>query len=183
VSTSPLEVFADEFVVDDPDPDHVRLVPWPSAEALRQSLAEEGQARLLLVSPDAPPPVVVDELEDWVREPCEVVEVLVRRQTLRHRAYARRRSPWLDGDILRVGEGWVALPARRVPLAALLVARLGEVVRTEELACTYEAAGGSADPAAVKAVVRRLAVNVAEVGLRLHCLRARGFLLEVAVEG
>ena len=158
----------------------VHVVGWPEAEDLRQKLADAGEPRLLLVRSDCPPPRAVDALEDWVREPADVIEVLARMQTLRSRVAERGRGPRLDGGILRVGDRWIAIPDAQRPIVAVLVGRLGTIVRTQELAAIYAAHGGSRDPIAFKAVLYRLSKKVASVGLRLHNLRSKGSLLELA---
>ena len=158
----------------------VHVVSWPEAEDLRQKLADAGEPRLLLVRSDCAPPQAVDALEDWVREPANVVEVLARMQTLRARMAERARGPRFDGGILRVGDRWLAIPEAQRPIVAVLIGRLGTIVRTKELASIYAAHGGSNDPVAFKAVMYRLSKRLAPIGLRLHNLRGKGSLLELA---
>jgi DNA-binding winged helix-turn-helix (wHTH) protein len=84
----------------------------------------------------------------------------------------------LDGNVLRVGRDWVAIPPSRVPLVALLLERRGEVVRRAELVAALAAGGGSSDASAVRAALHRMASVFATVGLQLHSVRGRGSLLE-----
>ena len=88
-----------------PKPDiEVARIPWPAGEAERARLAGAGGPRLLVVSEDAAPPVVADELEDWIREPVDIIELAVRCETLRARAQARARAPRLEPEgVLRHG--------------------------------------------------------------------------------
>ena len=47
-------------------------------------LREQRVPRLLLVAPDAAPPAVDDEIEDWVRLPADARDVEVRARRLAH---------------------------------------------------------------------------------------------------
>jgi hypothetical protein len=68
----------------------VALVPWPSDTAGLDACAAEGCPRLLLVDAVAEPPVVDDELEDWVRLPAADRDLEVRARRLARIASARR---------------------------------------------------------------------------------------------
>jgi hypothetical protein len=158
----------------------VPLLRWPAEEDRRRALAEVGHPRLLLLAVDQPPPDDWDDLEDWLREPVDPVELEVRRLTVRRRADKARRRPWFDdAGLLRSGDGWVDVPPGQVPMARLLVERLDQVVRRDELVAACEAAGVSTHATAVKAAVGRLERRLAPLGLRLRSIRGRGYLLEV----
>lgn len=160
--------------------DEVPLLRWPAEEPQRQRLAAAGAPRLLLLTADHPPPDDWDELEDWIREPVDLDELEVRRQTVRSRAELARRRPWFDdAGLLRAGDGWVDLSPGQVPIARLLVDRLDCVVHHEELVAACAAAGVSTHATALKAAVGRLERRLAPVGLRLRSIRGRGYLLEV----
>jgi DNA-binding winged helix-turn-helix (wHTH) protein len=73
---------------------------------------------------------------------------------------------------------WVAIPSAQLPVVQLLVTRVRDLVRRDELVSVYEAAGGSPNPIAVKAMFGRLVKRFAEVGLVLHSVRGRGYLLD-----
>jgi DNA-binding response OmpR family regulator len=159
----------------------VPLLRWPEEEAARRRLAAVGAPRLLLVGADAEPPDVVDELEDWLREPLNPGDVEARRRTL-HRRRARRveLQPEIDADgLLRFGDRWVALPESQLPVVRLLLHNANQVVRTEDLVHAYVQGGGSGTESSIKALVSRLAPRLRDVGLRLHTVRRRGLILEV----
>jgi DNA-binding winged helix-turn-helix (wHTH) protein len=81
--------------------------------------------------------------------------------------------------VVRVGRRWVAVPERQLPVVQLLVERFGSIVSRLELSDVY-ATSGSADPAALKSMMLRLARRVRPVGLELSIVRGRGFLLQHA---
>lgn len=163
--------------------DEVPLLRWPAQEPLRRRLADAGAPRLLLLTADHPPPGDWDELEDWIREPVDLAELEVRRQTVRSRALLAQRRPWFDdAGLLRVGDDWVDLSPGQVPIARLLVEQLDRVVRHDELVAACAAAGVSTHATALKAAVGRLERRLAPVGLRLRSIRGRGYLLEVAAK-
>jgi hypothetical protein len=56
----------------------VALVRWPLEAVRRDELARAGVPRLLLVSRGTPPPLVDDEIEDWVRLPAPILDVALR---------------------------------------------------------------------------------------------------------
>ena len=60
----------------------VSLVRWPDEAARLADLRERRVPRLLLVAPDAAPPVVDEEIEDWVRLPADARDVDVRARRL-----------------------------------------------------------------------------------------------------
>jgi hypothetical protein len=139
-----------------------------------------SRRRRLVVAATSPPPVCVDELEDWVRDPVDMMDVVARTAALRQRAERQTRRPLVDdhGLLWRHGR-WVSVPPAQVPLVQLLVAHIGHVVPSPTLRERYGAAGGSVDAVAFKAVMARLALRLAPLGLRLHNIAGRGSLLEV----
>lgn len=161
--------------------DEVPLLRWPEEEPLRRDLAAAGAPRLLLLAAGQPPPDHWDELEDWIREPVDLAELEVRRQTVRARALLALRRPWFDdAGLLRVGDEWVGLSPNQMPIARLLVERLNRLVHHEALVDACEAAGISTHATALKAAMGRLERRLAPVGLCLRSIRGRGYLLEVA---
>ena len=163
--------------------DEVPLLRWPAQEPLRRRLAASGTPRLLLLTDRHPPPDDWDELEDWIREPVDLDELDVRRQTVRARARLVRRRPWFDDNgLLWVGDAWIDLSPGQLPVARLLVAELDRLVRREDLVVACEAAGMSTHVTALKAAVGRLETRLAAVGLRLRTIRGRGYLLELEDE-
>jgi DNA-binding winged helix-turn-helix (wHTH) protein len=161
--------------------DDVPIVRWPREAARREGLARACRARLLIVAGHHDPPVAVDELEDWVREGVDPVEVFSRRDLLRRRQ-ARRAPAVLDGDgLLHRGIRWVAVSPMEQRLLVPLLARAGKVVsRSELLGAAYP--DRDADPhRSVDRVIRRLRLRVAPLGIRVHAVRGTGFLLDMGV--
>jgi DNA-binding response OmpR family regulator len=160
--------------------DEVPVLRWPAEERRRRELASAGAPRLLLLTADQPPPDDWDEIEDWIREPVDVADLEVRRRTVRARALLAQRRPWFDdAGVLRVGDEWVGLSPGQLPIARLLVDRLGRVVNHEALTAECASAGISTHATALKAAMGRLERRLAPVGLRLRSIRGRGYLLEL----
>jgi hypothetical protein len=159
--------------------DDIELLRWPADEEQRRQLAADGVPRLLLLAADSPPPRSADLLEDWVRLPLDHDELLARRNALVRRATCATHGPQLDGDgLLWWGDRWVAIPRAQRPVVELLVTRVRELVRRDELVSAYGATGGSPNQVAVKAMLGRLVKRFAEVGLVLKSVRGRGYLLD-----
>ena len=161
------------------DPADVPIVRWPDQEPVRRRLADLRLPRLLLVPLHAEPPDVIDQLEDWLREPADPVDLVARARTLRRRAARHSEAPAVldDDGLLRLGDRWVAIPDAQLPLVRLLLARFDTLVRTEELTEAYVATGGSGHASSIKTVVARLASRFADVGLALTTVRGRGVVL------
>jgi len=156
----------------------VALIQWPSDESLRLDLAAEGHPRLLLVDPEAAPPVCVDLLEDWVRLPVTREDRIARIRSLQQRLGRRPDElPVLRaGAILEYAGATVELSAIQVRLMAKLIERFGTVVGREELSARawpdLEASANTLD-----VTVGRLRRQVERVGLRMRTIRSRGYLL------
>jgi hypothetical protein len=161
----------------------VVLVRWPAEDARRAELADLGVPRLLLVDNDAAPPAPADCLEDWIRVPAPEHDVRTRVGALSIRAGHHRGTvpvPVLDEHgMLRVGDGWVSLPPVEARITSALVARLGAVVRREELA---EAGWPEGAPGrnALDVHVLRIRRRLAPLNLVIRTVRSRGYLLEAA---
>jgi hypothetical protein len=159
----------------------VALLRWPAQEPQRARLERDRLPRLLLISRACTAPICVDELEDWVREPLDADEIELRTATLRRRARTRTLRPSVDcSGLVRSGPRWVHLPPVQLPVAELLIERFGRVVAAEEIEAVYRKAGGSLHPKAVKAMIGRVKLRLAELDLALVNVRARGYLLEAA---
>lgn len=158
---------------------HVAVLRWPDEEQRRAELRGSGTARLLLVAPDAPAPVVGDCLEDWIRLPADDGDLQARLDGLTLRSHGRRPVvPCLDDDgLLRIGDGWVALPPIEARLAAALLDRLGAVVGREALL----RAGwpqGAPNRNVLDVHILRLRRRLEDVGLSIRTVRSRGYLIE-----
>ena len=161
--------------------DDVTVVRWPSDRRAREELARRGRARLLLVAPDAAPPVAADPLEDWTREGAGELDVRARVEGLRLRLeQTLELVPELDDDgVIRFGSRWAPLPPVEARLTRELVGRFGAVVSRSELT----AAGwpdGAPGRNALDVHVLRLRRRLAPVRLAIRTVRSRGYLLEPA---
>ena len=159
----------------------VALLHWPDQEHERQLAAASGRPRLLLLQAGVVPPNGADALEDWVRVPAEPEELTVRLATLRLRARRRAQAPdrpRVDGaGLLHLAGAWVALSELEHRLAALLVEHLGTVVPREDLVERGWPKGPPTDPRALDGRIKALRRSIAPLGLRIHAVAGRGYLL------
>ncbi len=151
----------------------------PDDEARRRSLAQIGAPRLLLVGDDAPPPEIIDELEDWVRLPARHDDLVARSRVLAARAGRDGRLD-VDADgVVRVGARQAVLPPIEARLAAELVARRDSVVARDALMrAGWPDGAGTRNLLDVR--ILRLRRRLVEVGLEVRTVRHRGYLLTVA---
>lgn len=157
----------------------VPLIRWPSEADRRAELADAGRPRLLVLDPDVAPPLVWDDLEDWVRTPADPIEVQTRMATLADRAAAvSRGTPMVDGDgIVRWRGAWVALPPIEARLFAAMAERHGEVVRRERMIESAWPDGVESDRT-LDGRIKHLRRRLAPLGLKVRTVRGVGFLLE-----
>lgn len=162
----------------------VVLVRWPDEADRVDQLRDQGRPRLLLVQAEAPPPIVEEGLEDWIRVPADELDLRARVDGLERRCRALRAAPpVLDDDgVLRVEDEWVALPPVELRLTAALLDRFGAVVSREALA---KAGWPSGAPGrnALDVHVLRLRRRLEPVGLAIRTVRSRGYLLERRTRG
>jgi DNA-binding response OmpR family regulator len=160
-------------------PMDVVLLRWPAEDAGRERLRAEAVPRLLLVEHGTPPPVVGDELEDWIRVPADEVDLHARVAALEQRAHARTPGvPDLDDDgVLRYAGSWVPLPPVEARLTQALIDRCGAVVSREALG-TAGWPDGPPGRNALDVHVLRLRRRLAPLGLVIRTVRSRGYLLE-----
>jgi len=159
----------------------VTVVRWPDERGAREDLARAGRARLLLVEEGAAPPIAADPLEDWIREPCDELDVHARLEGLRLRLErSLELVPELDADgVIRFGDRWAPLPPVEARLTGALVRRFGAVVSRDDLV----AAGwpdGRPGRNALDVHVLRLRRRLEPVRLAIRTVRSRGYLLEPA---
>lgn len=156
---------------------HVR---WPGEGVRRERLRRERRPRLLLLEEGTPPPDEVDDLEDWIRLPADDLDVKARSEHLRVRS--RRHlgvMPSLDVGVLRVGTDWVSLSPLEGRLTAVLLERMGAVVSRDALVRAGWPLGTNARNTLDVHLVR-LRRRLASVGLGIHTVRSRGYLLELS---
>ena len=82
-----------------------------------------------------------------------------------------------DFGVLRHGDAWISLTPTQEVIMRMLVDRFGEAVGRDELAAVTWPDGRS-DPHGIDVHVHRLRPRLKEMGLTIHTLRGRGFLLE-----
>ncbi|MFP5325906.1 MAG: winged helix-turn-helix domain-containing protein [Acidimicrobiia bacterium] len=156
----------------------VLVLEWPEGETQRAEAAEAGVPRVLLVSAGHPPPLVADDLEDWVRAPADEADLEARVRTVLERALARRRVvPVLQDDVLSFGGRRVALAPLDARLVGALVGRYGAVVSRRAMF----SAGWPEEPPnrnVLDVHLLRLRRRIAPLGLTVKTIRGRGYLLE-----
>ena len=115
----------------------VSVLRLPADAHVRDHLATFRQPRILLVEPGVQPPVLLDELEDWMRTPADPDDLRARGRELHRRALdaapaapARRRRRACCGS----GRSWVDLTPAQAPVVSLLVEHLERVVRYDAVA-------------------------------------------------
>jgi len=159
-------------------PDDVPLLRHPGDEPARHHLDRLGLPRVLVVDPDAAPPIAADRVEDWVRAPVDPDELAARRRTVLDRYHRASLGVRIDGDgLLRAGDRWIDLPDRQRAVLFPLVNQLGRPVSRAVVVAEYLAAGGT-DAQALPTVIHRLRARLSPLGLVLHTLHQGGFLLE-----
>lgn len=153
------------------------MIRWPDDERALDRARAEGAPRLLLVDPDAPAPLIADQLEDWVRLPAEDGDVRARVRTLERRAADRLVPTVDDTGVVRFGDDWVGLSPVEHALARALVERFGAVVGREVL---VNAAWDDDRPSrnALDVHILRLRRRLDPLGLEIRTVRARGYLLQ-----
>ncbi|HEY3141924.1 MAG TPA: winged helix-turn-helix domain-containing protein [Acidimicrobiales bacterium] len=160
------------------------LLCWPDDESARRQLAAARLPRLLLIGRGREPPVVDDELEDWVRFPLDADELELRTAVLLDRAREVPARPWglrLDADgVLHREDRWVAVPPIEERVLARLLDHPGHVVHRDELVYAAWPETLPADGRAVDGVLKRLRRRVAPLGVRIDTVGRVGYLLDYA---
>jgi DNA-binding response OmpR family regulator len=153
---------------------------WPVEEERRRQLADAGVPRLLVIEPGALPPAVESPLEDWIRTPASEIDRAARIEVLRRRANGAdtRSAPTVDENgIVRTGRQWAAVPPVEARLVTLLIERFGAVVSRDEL-CAAGWPDGGAERNVLDVRILRLRRRIEPIGLVVHTVRSRGYLLD-----
>jgi len=159
---------------------HVAVLRWPDEAELRAALRARRLPRLLLVGKGEEPPTDVDELEDWASATADASELEARLAVLETRAaHVGRAMPTIgDDDVLRFDGKWVALGTVEGSVARILIEHLGTVVlRTQIEAAAW--GGRSVRANTTDRQLYRLRCHVRELGLELHTIRGKGYVLEL----
>jgi DNA-binding response OmpR family regulator len=160
-----------------PSADSVALVHWPRDNVRRAQLAAARVPCLLLVEPEAPPPVV-EVWEDWIRLPADERDVSIRLHGLALRVC---RPEIVDDSILRNSYGAVVLSSPESAMAHALLESDGRLVSREELERAVWP-DGVPTSRALDDLVYRLRRKVKPLQLNVFSARSRGFVLGVAIE-
>jgi len=160
---------------------HVTVLRWPQERELREALRARGVARLLMVEKGTSPPIDTDVLEDWASTTADASEIEARLATLEVRASQLTRELPTIGehdDVVRFGGRWIALGAVEASIARLLIEQLGSLVTRETIeAVAWQ--GRSVRANTTDRQLHRLRGHLGEIGLELHTVRGKGYVLEV----
>jgi hypothetical protein len=156
----------------------VAVLHWPAQATEAEALAASGQPRLLLVAPDADPPVSTDWLEEWVRLPADERDVAARMLSLTKRTAPPADTPRVDatGRFL-LGDRWVALSPTEARIAAVLASQFESVVSGDELG-SHGWPDKQWDPNALRVHVTRLRHRIEPLGLEIRGVRGQGFIMQ-----
>ena len=161
----------------------VVVLRWPEQSGESLTLARAGRPRLLLVGPDADPPVVADWNVDWVRLPADERDVAARIQALARRVRPPERPRIDEAGRLLYADGWVALSPIEARLAGLLAERFETIVSADALCDHGWADDGKRRPRsnALRVHLTRLRRRLAPLGLEVRSVRSKGFVLQPAL--
>jgi DNA-binding response OmpR family regulator len=156
----------------------VALIQWPSDESLRVELAQQQHPRLLLVEPDADPPICIHTIEDWVRLPVSRVDRNARIRGLEERAGKREETtPVVTGEgMLEYGGARTQLSSTQARLIVPLVERFGAVVGRETVS-NHAWPGSPTTANKLDVAVSRLRRQILPLSLTIRTVRSRGYLL------
>ncbi len=139
-----------------------------------------GKPRLLLVEPDADPPITTDPYEDWVRLPAHERDIAARVLGLSGRLSPPKPLVDENNRLLFSGQ-WVALSPIEARMAAVLVEQFGTVVSTQEI-CDRGWEGicepDKPSETALRVHLTRLRKRIAPLGLELRTVRLKGSVLQ-----
>ena len=155
----------------------VAIIRWPGEADRLERAREGGIPRLLLVPSECDPPPIADVLEDWVRLPAPEADVEARVHTLRARS-AHSALPEVGNGIIALNGAWTTLSPVEERLASQLCERFGRVVSRDSL---MRAAWRAEVPTrnALDVHMLRLRRRIERLGLEIHTVRSRGYLLQL----
>jgi DNA-binding response OmpR family regulator len=147
---------------------------WPRDAGERDRLTREGVPRILLVAGDQPPPLLHDELEDWIRTPADEHDLFLRIRHLEHQREQPDSSAVADG-VVRHGSATVVLSPAQARLATLLFRLPWRLVPRDALADAWGGESGSSRT--LDGAIARLRAKLEPLGLTVSAIRGRGFAL------
>lgn len=162
----------------------VPLIRWPQGARDRSVHGTTRSPRILLVAPDAAPPVTTDRDEDWVRLPATRSELEARARSLLGAARPSTEPPltWpvLDADgVLRHDGRLATVPPIEARILAALLHRAGRIVSRADLVRAGWPAGNGSD-ALLDSRVKHLRKRIRPLGLVLHTVRGTGLIVDTA---
>jgi DNA-binding response OmpR family regulator len=158
--------------------DDIQLVWWPEQAELRTA-EPTTTARLLLVAPDAEPPVRLGFLEDWMRLPLDPAEFASRHSELLRRMGEARPLTLDEDGLVRRGRSWVALSPLEVALFRPLLEHRGRVVARSVLLASAREHTTATDPSFLDTYIRRLRDRLGPLGAAIRTVRGVGHMLDV----
>jgi hypothetical protein len=167
------------FVEDNPitvTPSQIAIVWWPEDAAGVDRLRAAGIPRLLLVAPDAAPPVGTYLDEDWMRRPALDDEVRARMAALAARSVPPDAPmPTVSTGRIHYRGRWVSVSETEQAVAGVLADRFGDIV---ELPALRSAGGLSLTDGGVRVYLTRLRKRIKPIGLVIRAVRNRGYVLD-----
>jgi len=160
---------------------HVTILRWPGERVLRDALRARRVARLLLVEEGEHPPIDIDVLEDWASVTAGAAELEARLASLEARATKATDVPTIgdDDDVVRYAGRWVALGTVEASIARVLLEHLGELV-TRSMIESVAWGDRSVRSNTTDRQLHRLRRHLHDIGLALHTVRGKGYVLEIA---
>jgi two-component system response regulator TctD len=136
---------------------------------------------LLLVRDGEQPPTDTGVLEDWALASAHASEVEARLAALEARAEQSTHPRPVIGeadDVLRYSGRWISLGTVEASIARLLIEHAGELV-TRGMIEAVAWRGRSVRSNTADRQLHRLRAHLREIGLELHTIRGKGYVLEV----
>lgn len=159
----------------------VVVLRWPEEASAVDRLVAQNIPCLLLVAPEAPPPSSDNSLVDWIRLPADDRDVPARLAALEKRSAHHASQPAVDADgILRCDGRWVALSPTEHVLVQAFLERFGQVVRADVLMERGWPGRNTSDDGVLRVQILRLRRRIAGLGLEVHTIRDRGYVLDSA---
>ncbi|MEA3055979.1 MAG: two-component system, OmpR family, response regulator [Actinomycetota bacterium] len=160
---------------------HVTVLRWPGERALRDALRARRVARLLVVEAGQHPPTDIDVLEDWASSTADAAELEARLAALEARATRASEVPTIgeDDDVVRFAGRWIALGTVEASIARVLIEHLGQLVSRSTIE-TVAWGDRSVRANTTDRQLHRLRRHLGDIGLTLHTVRGKGYVLEVA---
>jgi two-component system OmpR family response regulator len=159
----------------------VIVLNWPAQADKVEGFAGSRTPRLLLVAPDADPPISVDPLEEWVRLPADERDVAARILSLTRRVESTTpipERPQVDANNrFFFRDSWVALSPTEARLASALAENFETVVSEAELGMRGWPTGTRPN-SSLRVYITRLRRRLAPLGLEIRGIRLQGFILQ-----